>query len=129
MATCVASQGSLGPHVHHTLHPESKETKPSSTPVNGVQASISASERGSKLPVHPTRGFALPYQTVSGISLIDRFIDEPRPLRVAVIGGGLAGILAGILLPAKVPGIDLTIYEKNHEFVSGWLCCVINLTS
>ncbi|OAQ61269.1 flavin-binding monooxygenase [Pochonia chlamydosporia 170] len=55
------------------------------------------------------------------LSLIDRSIDEPRPLRVAVIGGGLAGILAGVLLPAKVPGIDLTIIEKNRNFGGTWL--------
>lgn len=53
----------------------------------------------------------------SRIKLVDRFIDEPRELRVGVIGGGLSGILAGILLPAKVPGIKLTIIEKNHDFV------------
>ncbi len=52
------------------------------------------------------------------LELVDRYIDEPRPLKVAVIGGGLAGILAGVLLPAKVPGIQLTIYEKNRDFVS-----------
>lgn len=55
---------------------------------------------------------------IPAVPLIDRFIDEPRSLRVAVIGGGLAGILAGILLPAKVPGIELTIIEKNKDFVS-----------
>ena len=54
----------------------------------------------------------------SRISLNERFIDEPRSLRVAVIGGGLAGILAGILLPAKVPRIDLVIYEKSQDVVS-----------
>lgn len=54
------------------------------------------------------------------LELVDRYIDEPRPLKVAVIGGGLAGILAGVLLPVKVPGIQLTIYEKNKDFVS-WL--------
>ncbi|KAJ9145523.1 FAD/NAD(P)-binding domain-containing protein [Pleurostoma richardsiae] len=57
----------------------------------------------------------------SRIGLVDRFIDEPRPLRVAVIGGGLAGINAGILLQAKVPGIQLTIYEKNKDFGGTWL--------
>src|SRR6478609_7739513 len=51
------------------------------------------------------------------IPLIDRYIDEPRPLRVAVIGGGLSGILAGVLLPEKVPGIQLSIYDKNYDFV------------
>lgn len=54
-------------------------------------------------------------------TLVDRYIDEPRPLRVAVIGGGIAGVLAGILLPKKVPGIELTIYEKNSDFVSSRL--------
>jgi hypothetical protein len=51
------------------------------------------------------------------LKLVDRFVDEPRPLRVGVIGAGLAGISAGILLPAKVPGIKLTIYEKNADVV------------
>lgn len=50
--------------------------------------------------------------------LIDKYSDEPRSLRVAVIGAGLSGILSGILLPAKVPGIKLTIFEKNADVVS-----------
>ena len=58
-----------------------------------------------------------PYKSATA-SLVDRYIDEPRSLRVAVIGGGLAGIVAGILLPVKVPGIELTIFEKNSDFVS-----------
>ncbi|KAK4226301.1 hypothetical protein QBC38DRAFT_537279 [Podospora fimiseda] len=57
----------------------------------------------------------------SRLSLVDRFIDEPRALKVAVIGGGLAGINAGILLLAKVPNINLTIYEKNEDFGGTWL--------
>jgi hypothetical protein len=48
----------------------------------------------------------------------ERHIDEPRALRVAVIGAGLAGITAGILFPAKVPGIQLTIFDKNKDVVS-----------
>jgi heterodisulfide reductase subunit A-like polyferredoxin len=58
-----------------------------------------------------------PYE-VPKIELVNRFIDQPRELNVAVIGAGIAGVLAGILLPAKVPGIKLTIYEKNAEVVS-----------
>lgn len=52
------------------------------------------------------------------VQLVDRFIDEYRPLRVAIIGGGLSGVLAGVLLPQKVPGIQLTIFDKNKDFVS-----------
>lgn len=51
------------------------------------------------------------------LQLEDHHIDDVRSLRVIVIGAGLAGILAGILLPAKVPGIQLTILEKNADVV------------
>lgn len=49
-------------------------------------------------------------------------LDEIRELKVAVIGAGLAGIIAGSLLPAKVPGIKLTILEKNADLVSRLNC-------
>ncbi|THV71836.1 FAD/NAD(P)-binding domain-containing protein [Aureobasidium pullulans] len=52
-------------------------------------------------------------------------IDEIRELKVAVIGAGLAGIIAGALLPAKVPGINLTILEKNEDLVL-WFPCSIS---
>ncbi|KAI4774946.1 FAD/NAD(P)-binding domain-containing protein [Aureobasidium sp. EXF-3400] len=65
-----------------------------------------------------------PYPT--DFVLGDHPIDDVRELKrgglyladdcqVAVIGAGLAGITAGALLPAKVPGIQLTIFEKNPE--------------
>src|ERR1700744_5245991 len=56
-----------------------------------------------------------PYPT--NFELTDRPIDEIRKLDVAVIGAGLSGITAGILLPAKVPGIKLTIFDKNSDVV------------
>jgi len=40
--------------------------------------------------------------------------------QVAVIGAGLSGITAGILLPIKVPGIELTIFDKNAEVGGTW---------
>lgn len=52
------------------------------------------------------------------MQLEDHPIDELRKLKVVVIGAGLSGILAGILLPAKVPGIELKIFEKNPAVVS-----------
>ncbi|KAF9876607.1 4-hydroxyacetophenone monooxygenase [Colletotrichum karsti] len=54
------------------------------------------------------------------LELPDRYIDEPRSLRVAVVGAGLSGVLAGILLPAKVPNIQLTIFEKNADVGGTW---------
>ncbi|CAH0027963.1 unnamed protein product [Clonostachys rhizophaga] len=52
--------------------------------------------------------------------LIDRSIDQPPRLRVAVIGAGLAGVQAGVLLPAKVPNIELVIFEKNAGVGGTW---------
>lgn len=60
-------------------------------------------------------GLFYPYPTT--LELEDRPIDEIRQLKVAVIGAGLSGITAGILLPAKVPGIEVTILEKNADVV------------
>jgi predicted NAD/FAD-binding protein len=42
---------------------------------------------------------------------------------VGIVGAGISGISAGVLLPAKVPGIDLTIYEKNNDVVSKTAIC------
>ncbi|KZL75778.1 4-hydroxyacetophenone monooxygenase, partial [Colletotrichum tofieldiae] len=53
--------------------------------------------------------------TLPDVSLIDRYADEPRKLRVAIVGAVISRIIAGALLPAKVPGIELTIFEKNSD--------------
>ncbi|KPI36940.1 putative sterigmatocystin biosynthesis monooxygenase stcW [Cyphellophora attinorum] len=58
---------------------------------------------------------------VSGLDLPDHHIDDVRSLRVAVIGAGLSGVTAGVLLPAKVPKIQLTIFDKNEDVSGTWL--------
>ncbi|TVY58566.1 FAD-binding monooxygenase aflW [Lachnellula cervina] len=64
----------------------------------------------------------------SGPKLIleDHPVDAVRSLKVppnlnalvAVIGAGISGITAGVLFPAKVPGINLTIFEKNSDVLT-----------
>lgn len=49
--------------------------------------------------------------------LEDHPIDEVRNIKVGVIGAGIGGITAGILLPAKLPGLDLRIFDKNADVV------------
>lgn len=39
-------------------------------------------------------------------------IDQPRPMRVVVIGAGYSGIIAGIRIPQRLKNIELVIYEK-----------------
>lgn len=57
------------------------------------------------------------YPHPTDFKLTEKPIDEIRELKVAIIGAGLSGITAGILLPAKVPGICLTIFDKNSDVV------------
>ncbi|KAF5536972.1 flavin-binding monooxygenase [Fusarium napiforme] len=47
--------------------------------------------------------------------------DQVRDLKVAVIGAGLSGVTAAVLLTAKVPGLDLVVYEKNNNVGGTWL--------
>ncbi|KAL7623941.1 hypothetical protein AAE478_005498 [Parahypoxylon ruwenzoriense] len=85
---------------------------------NGVQVPIvqDATEAAESLLKQPkTSSYPTPT-----LSLEPRYIDEPRELRVVVIGAGLSGVTAGILLPAKVPNIKLTIFEKNAGVGGTW---------
>ncbi|KAH4061929.1 hypothetical protein HBI17_093980 [Parastagonospora nodorum] len=95
------------------------QTSPSTRRVaqlTGHLAPVEETERVKKRPELP-----IPYP-VSKLQIdTSHSIDQVRELKVAVIGAGLAGINAGILLPAKVPGIKLTIYEKNTDVSGTWL--------
>ena len=51
------------------------------------------------------------------LELEDHPVDAPHPIKVIVVGAGMAGILAGTLLPAKVPGLQLSILERNDDLV------------
>lgn len=94
----------------HALHEST-----SKLPVNGNNQPQDVKEPTLSLVNGAAKSASYPK---SRVDLVDRFLDEPRKLRVAVVGGGLAGIISGCLLPAKVPGVELVIYEKNADFVS-----------
>ncbi|KAH7171233.1 hypothetical protein EDB81DRAFT_709874 [Dactylonectria macrodidyma] len=110
--------GTLGAGTKTAEKHESGTNLPAAQPV----VTPAAPEAQNGLPVlNGAKGKAAssPYDNPR-LTLVDRYVDEPRSLRVAVIGGGLAGILAGVLLPKKVPGIQLTIYEKNADLAGTW---------
>jgi hypothetical protein len=50
----------------------------------------------------------------------ERAVDQPRPLKLIYIGAGISGILAAIKFREAVPGLSLTIYEKNPELGGTW---------
>lgn len=45
-------------------------------------------------------------------------IDQVRDIKVGIIGAGLSGVTAAALLRAKLPGINVTVYDKNGDVVS-----------
>ncbi|KAH7094290.1 hypothetical protein FB567DRAFT_509914 [Paraphoma chrysanthemicola] len=54
------------------------------------------------------------------LELEDHPIDEGRRLKVVVVGAGISGITSAILLPVKVPDIELVIYERNSDVGGVW---------
>lgn len=75
--------------------------------------------QGQPAEIEITPQSTYPYPT--DFKIRERPIDYHRELKVAVIGGGLSGITAGILLPKKVPNLNLTIIEKNSNLGGTWL--------
>ncbi|KAJ7597765.1 FAD/NAD-binding domain-containing protein [Mycena floridula] len=53
-------------------------------------------------------------------NLGDFCIDEPRPMKVVVIGAGYSGITAGIRFRQKVSNLNLTIYEAHAGIGGTW---------
>lgn len=50
-------------------------------------------------------------------------INQPRPIRIIIIGAGIAGIAAVKLFKERFTGlpVSLTIYEKNADVGGTWL--------
>lgn len=60
----------------------------------------------------------LPVRTIDPPFILENHpVDDYLPIKAIVVGGGITGITAGILLPVKVPGLELTIYERFSDIV------------
>ncbi|KAL4745502.1 hypothetical protein BDW72DRAFT_208140 [Aspergillus terricola var. indicus] len=47
-------------------------------------------------------------------------VDERLPIKAIVVGAGITGVTAGVLLPAKVPGLSLAIHERHSDIGGVW---------
>ncbi|TCD65588.1 hypothetical protein EIP91_002473 [Steccherinum ochraceum] len=56
----------------------------------------------------------------AAFSLGDWSIDESKPIKVAVIGAGFSGILAGIRFRQHIPNVSVTVYDKNAGVGGTW---------
>lgn len=43
-----------------------------------------------------------------------------RPVKVIIVGAGIGGIAAAILLPAKVPNLEYVVFERNDTVGGTW---------
>jgi hypothetical protein len=101
---------------------DSNTEVPKGNKSTSVPANTNALGTGTSVPA----GVEIPLRPPPHIEILERNIDTSRQLRVAVIGAGLSGVTAGILLPAKVPGIKLTIFEKNADVVRILFSSILN---
>ncbi|KAL4930354.1 uncharacterized protein BDV17DRAFT_280890 [Aspergillus undulatus] len=51
--------------------------------------------------------------------LEDHPVNERRLMKAIVVDAGITGITAGVLLPVKVPGLTLAVYERHSDIVYG----------
>jgi cation diffusion facilitator CzcD-associated flavoprotein CzcO len=62
------------------------------------------------------------WKTPDSDILADHYVNEPKPIRVVVLGAGIAGI-AFTYLVAALENVSFTIYEKNPDAGGTWLEC------
>jgi hypothetical protein len=90
--------------------------------VSGVQVAPVAVEeavQGTEKIETRTKYVSKPLRTIfPELVLEEHPIDKIPSIKVIVVGAGISGINAGILLPAKVPGIELVILERYPDVVS-----------
>lgn len=57
----------------------------------------------------------------SGYVIEEHPLNEARPLRIAVVGAGAAGLNFAYACQKYLRNIDLVIYEKNSAIGGTWL--------
>ncbi|PSN71846.1 FAD/NAD(P)-binding domain-containing protein [Corynespora cassiicola Philippines] len=56
----------------------------------------------------------------SGFRLLEKTVENFRPMKIIVIGAGPSGICAGIRIPEKLKNTELVIYDKNEGVGGVW---------
>ena len=47
-------------------------------------------------------------------------IDDPRPMKIIIIGAGFSGICAGIRFLQRMENVEVVIYDKNAGVGGTW---------
>lgn len=91
---------------------------PGSVLADQADKALTVDPEPAKTVIQPSVVNRPPLETIFPSLIIEEHpIDEYPRLKVVVVGAGIAGINAGILLPRKVPDIDLVILERHADLV------------
>ncbi|KAF9894843.1 hypothetical protein FE257_004464 [Aspergillus nanangensis] len=108
MATAILSEPYNGKHLSIDTHQDANIRTKDTTPVFHKLPSTNSTRTQSSGP----RTIEPPF------ILEDHPVDESLSIKAIVVGAGITGITAGVLLPIKVPGLQLQIYERHPDIVS-----------
>lgn len=50
----------------------------------------------------------------------EEVVENPRAIKIIVIGAGYSGIYCGVRIPERIPNCELVIYEKNAGVGGTW---------
>ena len=56
----------------------------------------------------------------SGFRLLEKTVENFRPMKIIVIGAGPSGICSGIRIPERLKNTELVIYDKNEGVGGVW---------
>jgi hypothetical protein len=119
VATVAPDEVGKAPNTAASLSSETSTPAPENSSAPSFSQSSSSSSVAEALAGDKDRPSNVLFEgyPASSLDLPDHHIDDVKSLRVIVIGAGIAGITASIILPAKVPKIQLTVLEKNEDVV------------
>ena len=61
-----------------------------------------------------------PVNHAQAFHIRQRPYDPQPPVKVIIVGAGIGGIAASVLLPAKVPNLSYVVYERNETVSGTW---------
>lgn len=59
------------------------------------------------------------WETQKSEIISDKYINKPKPIRIAVLGAGISGIALAYKVKA-LDNVTFTIYEKNSDVGGTW---------
>ncbi|GAA5925144.1 flavin-containing monooxygenase [Sporobolomyces koalae] len=107
-------------HARARLREKQDDSASSTSSDDDIGSSEEEAQLEISIDLDPSTGLPKGINT-SEFKLEDYPIDNAhRRLKIAMIGAGFSGIIAGIRIDQRLKNVDLQIYEKNHQVGGTW---------